>query len=582
MRNVLNRLSIGKKIVGLVTITLVIMVAAALHSYLRIRLANRAVVDLTETLDPVTDCVDNIEAAALEEELYLERVQRMAGERPLEAAQIAAETALYRAKLAEVDAQVGQAQAILARGIANTASKNEAVALARVDTALQGVASQHRMLHQQGTKLLETATAGRQTSLSMLRDNVESQQDEFDSALDGVRNRIEEVEQSSGRALESVESGLLRLAAENFLLAMLAFLAGVLVASSITRRLVRPIHTLRDSAKAIEGGDLGVQVIVSSADEIGDLSKSFNSMVRELRVKEQIKSTFGKYLDPRIVEKLIAEDGQAAEGQRQVMTVFFSDVQGFSNLGEMLTPAGLVNVMNEYFSLATEPIVRHQGVIDKYIGDAVMAFWGPPFTDSGSHARLACAATLEQFDKIEELKRRLPEITGMRKAVPPVNVRIGLCTGEVLVGTVGSTVSKSFTVMGDTVNTASRLEGANKQYGTRVLISEETQRLAQEWFETREIDRIKVVGKSEPVRVFELMGAKGALSDARFELKHFFESALQAYQERDWQRAQATFEQCLRMEPADKPSEVYLGRIRTLINTPPAQDWDGVWQLSSK
>lgn len=581
MRDVLNRLSIGKKIVGLVTITLVIMVAAALHSYLRIRLANRAVVDLTETLDPVTDCVDNIEASALEEQLHLERVQRMAGERPLERQQIAAESALYREKLAEVDAQVGQAQAILTQGIAKTASKSEAVALARVDTALQGLANQHRMLHQQGTKLLDAATAGEQ-SISVLRDNVESQQDEFDSALDSVRNRIEDVEQSSGRALEGAESGLLRLAAENFALAMLAFLAGVAVALRITRRLVRPIHTLRDSAKAIESGDLGVQVIVSSADEIGDLSKSFNSMVRELRVKEQIKSTFGKYLDPRIVEKLIAEDGQAVEGQRQVMTVFFSDVQGFSNLGEMLTPAGLVNVMNEYFSLATEPIVRHQGVIDKYIGDAVMAFWGPPFTDSGNHARLACAATLEQFDKIEELKRRLPEITGMRKAVPPVNIRIGLCTGEVLVGTVGSSVSKSFTVMGDTVNTASRLEGANKQYGTRVLISEETQRLAQEWFETREIDRIKVVGKSEPVRVFELMGAIGALSAARSELKHFFESALQAYQERDWQLAQSSFEQCLRIEPSDKPSEVYLGRIRTLMTTPPARDWDGVWQLSSK
>jgi adenylate cyclase len=163
-----------------------------------------------------------------------------------------------------------------------------------------------------------------------------------------------------------------------------------------------------------------------------------------------------------------------------------------------------------------------------------------------------------------------------------MNIRIGLCTGEVLVGSVGSNICKSFTVMGDTVNTASRLEGANKEYGTRILISEETQRLAAKWFETRQIDCIKVKGKAEPLKVFELMAHSGALNDARAELKRQFESVLLLYQEQDWERALSGLEQCLRIDPADLPSRVYRDRCQALQQSPPSGDWDGVWQLTRK
>src|SRR5438105_3707782 len=154
------------------------------------------------------------------------------------------------------------------------------------------------------------------------------------------------------------------------------------------------------------------------------------------------------------------------------MTVFFSDLVGFTAISERLTPSGLVNVMNRYLSLMSQPIRAQKGLIDKYIGDAIMAFWGPPFTDREEHARLACFAALEQLQALEELRRMLPELMGLRKGLPEIDFRIGISTGDVVVGNIGSELTRAFTVLGDTVNLGSRLEGANKQYGTKILISE--------------------------------------------------------------------------------------------------------------
>jgi adenylate cyclase len=162
-------------------------------------------------------------------------------------------------------------------------------------------------------------------------------------------------------------------------------------------------------------------------------------------------------------------------------------------------------------------------VIDKYIGDAIMSFWGPPFTDESEHAKLACRASLEQFVKLDELQAQLPDLLGFRKGLPKINVRIGLCTGELIVGNIGSNISKSYTVMGDTVNVASRLESANKQYGTHILMSEATYELVKDEFETREIDNIIVVGKSEPVRIFELLAPSGKIEKQVLDLRDYFQ-----------------------------------------------------------
>ena len=308
-----------------------------------------------------------------------------------------------------------------------------------------------------------------------------------------------------------------------------------------------------------------------------------NHIVTERRTKEQIKGTFETYMDPRIVAGIIQHpDSMKLSGDKRVVTVFFSDMEKFSSISEQMTPAGLVNMINHYLTLASESIRRHNGVIDKYIGDAIMAFWGPPFTSENEHAKLACFAALDQLSILEEFRRMLPDLTGFRKGLPTINIRLGLATGDVIVGNIGSNTSRNYTVMGDTVNIASRLEGASKQYGTRLLISEQTQVMARDAIETRELDSIRVVGKSEPVRIFELLARKGELEQATIDLRESFERGLNAYRNRDWDRAQAYFAACLEINLADGPAQLFIERLQYVRDHPPAEDWDGVWSLTEK
>jgi adenylate cyclase len=195
---------------------------------------------------------------------------------------------------------------------------------------------------------------------------------------------------------------------------------------------------------------------------------------------------------------------------------------------------------------------------------------------------LACRASLEQFVKLDELQAQLPDLLGFRKGLPKINVRIGLCTGELIVGNIGSNISKSYTVMGDTVNVASRLESVNKQYGTHILMSEATYELVKDEFESREIDNIIVVGKSEPVRIFELLGIREKLENQVLELRDYFQQGLSAYRARNWDEAQKCFETCLEINSSDGPSKVFVDRVKVLRENPPSEGWNGVWQMTKK
>jgi adenylate cyclase len=295
-----------------------------------------------------------------------------------------------------------------------------------------------------------------------------------------------------------------------------------------------------------------------------------------------MKDTFSSYMDPRVVDRLLGNGRAELEaGEKREMTVFFSDLQGFSAISETLTPTSLIKLINRYLAYAAEPIQQHQGVIDKYIGDAIMAYWGPPFT-SDDPALSACRAALAQRRQIALLQEELPELMGLRRGAPRIAVRIGLATGDVVVGSIGSHSSKNFTILGDTVNVASRLEGANKAYGTTILADEETVRLVRHRIEVREIDLLAAVGKSEAVRVFDLLGESGAVDPALLTLRDCFEAALAAYRACDWDRAERGFAECLRIVPGDGPSAVFLERVASFRRFSPAEDWDGVWQSVAK
>jgi adenylate cyclase len=322
--------------------------------------------------------------------------------------------------------------------------------------------------------------------------------------------------------------------------------------------------------------------VVTSQDEIGHLTAAFNQMVEQLRLKERLRETFGKYVDPRVVEGLIDGPALAAEGQRRVMTVLFCDVKGFSSTSERMTPQGLVKVMNRYFSTMSAPIRHHQGIIDKYIGDAIMAYWGPPFAADAEQSRLASLAALDMLQLVPQLRAELPELLGVRTLPNAFDIRIGIATGEVLVGTIGSELMMSYTVMGDTVNLASRLEGANKEYGGHILVSEATVTGAAAAVEAREIDRVVAVGQSQPQAIFEIMGRKGELTPEQVELRDRFSAGLAAYRSQRWGDSRRAFEAALLAVPDDGPSMMFIKRIDRLTAAPPGDGWDGSWHLERK
>jgi adenylate cyclase len=306
-------------------------------------------------------------------------------------------------------------------------------------------------------------------------------------------------------------------------------------------------------------------------------------MIERLRQNHQVRETFGRYVDPRIADGLLDKSALAAtEGQRRVMTVMFCDMKGFTALSEGVTPQGLVKIMNLYLSVMSEPIHAHRGVIDKYIGDAIMAYWGPPFIEEVEQANFACLAAVDMIGSVEKLRRELPERLGVRSIPAECDIRIGIATGDALVGSIGSDYMMSFTVMGDTVNLASRLEGANKVYGCRCLISEATQKICGADIETREVDRLVVVGQTRPQTVFEIMAGKGRLTPQEALLREKYAEGLLAYRARRWEEARKAFGAALEAVPNDGPSLTLIARIESFAQNPPSADWDGAWQLEHK
>jgi adenylate cyclase len=346
--------------------------------------------------------------------------------------------------------------------------------------------------------------------------------------------------------------------------------------------MARPVRRLLEGAHAVASGKLDQTLYVTSKDEIGSLTVAFNRMIEQLRAKERIRETFGRYVDPRIVEGLISDSALATEGQRRVMTVLFCDIKGFVGVSEEMTPQGLVKVMNRYFSVMSAPIHQHGGIIDKYIGDAIMAYWGPPFTADGDQARCATLAALDMLQQVAPFRAELPDLIGVRNVPITFDIRVGIATGEVLVGSVGSDVMMSYTVMGDTVNLASRLEGASKAYGTHVLASQVTVEAASGAIETREIDCIALVGQAVAQPVYEIVGRRGVLTPAQTDLYKTYAEGLAAYRARRFDEARRYFIAALEIAPHDGPSATLLKRIDGFVGDPPPEDWDGAWRLEQK
>ena len=385
-------------------------------------------------------------------------------------------------------------------------------------------------------------------------------------------------------SLKETHGNIFNIIWTNAVLFLSASVLGFLVFLLITGRLQKAFRGLICAFHETADGKYSSPLPVTSEDEIGELTTSFNTMVEQLKSKEKLRDSFGQFLDPRIVANVIdpvtGELRQSAE--RRKVTIFFSDIAGFSGIGEQLTADTMVRLLNRYFTAATEVVRRNHGIVDKFIGDAVMAFWASPFSEGETHARDACLACLEMRTAFAEIAKEISDITGLRRNLPKFHVRMALATGDTVIGTVGSNTTKSFTVIGDTVNIASRLEGVNKIYGTDLIVNEDCFQLAERDIEAREIDLVTVYGKTEPVRIYELLGKVGELDTSTLQLRDTFATALQNYRQQKWDEAEKGFKACLKIRENDGPSLEFITRIATFSRTPPPKDWNGVWQTASK
>ena len=572
------RKSIKQKIVGIAAGLIVLAVITSSLSMIMAARVGHLLDELTNRYVPAYGDLVRANVRSLERGLKVRQMIIAKMESPPDQASYAADLKAFQSINPEIDREAQAARKHIAAIIDDPSTPSDNAALGRLDDRIDTAVNELReRLDERDAILLKQLDAGNFDQAKSALAGADELRAEFDRKIDGIRSdMLSQVHASAVTVIREQRQAIWVSAIVTGIAAVLGFMFAMMVGSGITG----PVLRLLEGTREIEAGRLDQSISVTTRDEIGQLSAAFNRMLERLRQNQRIRDTFGRYIDPRIAEGLLGETAIAAtEGQRRVMTVMFCDMKGFTALSEGVTPQGLVKIMNRYLSTMSAPIHAHRGVIDKYIGDGIMAYWGPPFVGEAEQAKCACSAAIDMISRLDTLRKELPELLGLRTIPLDCDLRIGIATGETLVGSIGSEYMMSFTVMGDTVNLAARLESANKAYGSRCLISETTANICSADFEVREIDRVVPAGQSYQQTIYEIMGRKDAIAPEQTQLRARYAAGLTAYRERRWDEARAAFAAALEAAPDDGPSIAILARIADLKQNPPPENWDGSWRM---
>jgi adenylate cyclase len=295
----------------------------------------------------------------------------------------------------------------------------------------------------------------------------------------------------------------------------------------------------------------------------------------EEREKRKFRGALSQYVPPEVARRVV-QDPRLVEPRKTELTILFSDIRGFTSISEKLDAQELADLLNDYLTEMTRVLFRHRGTLDKYIGDAIMAFWGAPYIEPG-HAPRCCSAAVGMIARLRELQAKWKE-----EGKPVLEIGIGINSGVVSVGNMGSQSRLAYTALGDAVNLSARLEGLNKEYGTRILASEFTRKeVSDENIVFRELDLIRVKGKLQPVTLYEIL-AQDVVDNGGRELVSIFEAGREAYKRREWAHAKSAFDQVLERWPDDGPAKIFVERCSEYMAAPPPADWDGVYTLLHK
>ena len=386
------RTSIRRKIVGIAAGLIVLAVITSALSMIMAARVGHLLDELTNRYVPAYGSLARVNVRSLERAVAVREMIIAKMENPPDQASYAAHQKIFESVNPEIDREVQAAREQIAAIIDDTSTPSDNAGLARLDDRIETAISDLRgRLDEQGETLLKQLDARNFDGAKSTLVSADALRAEFDRKIDGIRtDMLNQVRASATTVIREQRQAIWMSAIMTGIAAVLGFLFAMMVGSGITG----PVLRLLEGTREVEAGRLDRSISVTTRDEIGQLSAAFNRMIERLRQNQRIRETFGRYIDPRIADRLLGETaGAAAEGQRRVMTVLFCDMKGFTALSEGFTPQGLVKIMNRYLSTMSEPIHAHRGVIDKYIGDGIMAYWGPPFIEDTDQAKCACSAS---------------------------------------------------------------------------------------------------------------------------------------------------------------------------------------------
>lgn len=572
--------SIRRKIVGIALGLIVLMLVTSILSMVMSSQVGVLLDELTNRYIPAYSHLARANIRSLERALALRQMVMTRMGAPSDEEAYAARLRDFEALDRKFEEEAETARKLINAIIDDPRTYSDNAALARLDVRIESAVTElRRNLDDGNAKLLKQVEAKDMAEARGTLEQLDTLRDTFNRKVDAIHaDMLTQVFFSTSQVIRRQYQAIIVSGVVTLLAAIVGFAFALLVSSGITR----PVRLLLAGTREVEAGRFDKPIAVSTQDEIGELASAFNRMIEQLRHNERIRETFGRYIDPKVVQGLIDRPEVAIDGQRRVMTIMFCDMSGFTSMSEGMTPRGLVKVMNHYFTVMSAPIRAHRGVIDKYIGDAIMAYWGPPFIEEDEPALLAGLAAIDMADQVPALQKQLPDLLGIRAMPGLCDLRIGIATGEVLTGSIGSELMMSFTVMGDAVNLASRLEAVNKVYGTRILISQATADAIGSHLELREVDRLTVAGQSMPQAIFEVMSKAHGLSVSPESLRTHYSEGLAAYRARRFDNARTAFNAALEAVPGDGPSRTLLARIAQFETDPPDEGWDGAWRLEQK
>jgi class 3 adenylate cyclase len=573
------RWSIRQKIMAIMISLIILLITVTISSTIKLIEIKHEIVDVAEFNVPITNLFLTFREFCLEQELYLQRIFKVSKTQPIDFDKIRYETEEFKRFGRHVNRGIKKIDMLVSKAVILAEVDADILFYKLIQKQIKLMEIKYQEFDEQSKAILDLRRAGKTRLAEELEFSLGKTTKEVNVHIINILSELQNKVLNSVNAAKQHEEYVFFF---TFLVTLLAVIIGIFYARMIVSGLVRPIKELSLKITEIGQGNLDLDIPLTSKDEIGQLTDNFNYMVKELRQKEKILEAFGKYVDPRIVKALINDDHiVTTDGTKQEMSIIFAGVSGLDNLNQEIPAKAITTFYNEYLEKLGEAISINNGVLDKFIGTVAMGYWGPPFTDINEHSNLALKASSNLIDVFPDMQTLLKSHLGTSYVEGNNELTIGIATGEVFVGNIGSSSALSYTVMGGVVNNASRLKGASKQYGVKCLCTEETKKKVSSTFLFREIDEIIAAGMDEPIKIFECLTEQQVEKGYTEEAVKLYENGLKKYRNGEWDLAKKLWETFLIKVPSDKAVQIMLARIPGLRKRP-QEAWAGVWHLANK